>query len=125
MATPFKLESIVRANILAMTKYHCARDDYSSGVLLDANENAFGPICKLELGSKVDLERYPDPYQVELKSKIARFRNVKPQNIFLGVGSDEAIDVLIRVFCRPSIDSIVILPPTYGMYKVAAAAKRR
>lgn len=86
----------------------------SAGVLLDANECAFGSSINLE----GDNHRYPCPYQHEVKQKIAEFRNVKKEQIFLGVGSDEAIDMIMRVFCRPGEDSILITPPTYGMYKV-------
>ena len=112
----FDLNKLVRPNILNLSPYHCARDDYESGTLLDANENA--------LGSTVDngdeLNRYPSPRQEKLRTLIAGFRNVDLDNVFVGVGSDEAIDLLIRIFCRPGQDSIVITPPTYGMYKVAA-----
>lgn len=110
---------LARQNILELHPYRCARDDYGSGILLDANENAFGPPIK----SEEILERYPDPYQIPLKEKLCNFRNgygLKPENIFVGVGSDEAIDLLMRIFCIPSQDAILITPPTYGMYKVSA-----
>lgn len=118
---------IARKNILELQPYRCARDDYSEGVLLDANENAFGPTS---LPSKnLDpydnsnaLERYPDPYQIALKELYAKYRGhgLTPANIFVGVGSDEAIDMLMRIFCQPARDEILITPPTYGMYKVCA-----
>lgn len=118
---------IARQNILELQPYRCARDDYSEGVLLDANENAFGPTS---LPSKNldpydnsnSLERYPDPYQIPLKEVYAKYRGhgLTPANIFVGVGSDEAIDLLMRIFCRPAHDEIMITPPTYGMYKVCA-----
>jgi len=118
---------IARKNILELQPYRCARDDYSEGVLLDANENAFGPTS---LPSKNldpydnsnSLERYPDPYQFPLKELYSKYRGhgLTPANIFVGVGSDEAIDLLMRIFCHPAHDEIMITPPTYGMYKVCA-----
>lgn len=117
MKKEFILEDLVRPNILKLTPYRCARDDYESGILLDANENSFGAV----IPDDDELNRYPSPYQIELKQEIARFRGVDPAQVFVGVGSDEVIDLLIRIFCRPGLDSIIITPPTYGMYKVAAA----
>ncbi|KAJ0391957.1 hypothetical protein P43SY_008740 [Pythium insidiosum] len=123
-----EVERLIRPNILELTPYRCARDDYDSGILLDANENSLGP-C-LGPGNEfqqLQLERYPCPYQKNLKQALAEFRNVdakgdgiKTENIFLGVGSDEAIDLLIRVACSPRVDTILITPPTYGMYQVCA-----
>jgi len=115
----FDLKSLVRPNIWGLQPYRCARDDYDSGILLDANENSFGSAITNEQFN--ELERYPDPYQIPLKEKIANYRGVKKENVFLGVGSDEAIDILIRIFCTPGKESILTLPPTYGMYKVSAA----
>jgi cystathionine beta-lyase/cystathionine gamma-synthase len=84
-------------------------------IFLDANENSFGsPV-------DVDYSRYPDPRQMELRNRLALKHQVSSSNVFVGNGSDEAIDLLIRIFCRPQIDSIIICPPTYGMYEVAAA----
>ena len=118
---------LARKNILELHPYRCARDDYSEGILLDANENAYGPpLPRTDSGSADDivLERYPDPYQIPLKEKFAKFRGVDgitPAHMFVGVGSDEAIDLLMRIFCRPGgEDQILITPPTYGMYKVCA-----
>jgi Histidinol-phosphate/aromatic aminotransferase and cobyric acid decarboxylase len=118
--------TLARPNILALQPYRCARDDYSTGILLDANENAIGP-TSLPTSSLPDdnhlvLERYPCPYQIPLKEAYAKYRgaNLKPENIFVGVGSDEAIDLLMRIFCKPGEDNIMITPPTYGMYKVSA-----
>lgn len=118
---------IARKNILELQPYRCARDDYSEGVLLDANENAFGPTSlptkNLDPFDNCNsLERYPDPYQVPLKELYAKYRGhgLTPANIFVGVGSDEAIDLLMRIFCQPAQDEILITPPTYGMYKVCA-----
>ena len=118
---------IARKNILELQPYRCARDDYSSGVLLDANENAYGPTslpskCLDPYDNYNTLERYPDPYQMPLKELYAKYRGcgLTPANIFVGVGSDEAIDLLMRIFCHPRQDNILITPPTYGMYKVCA-----
>jgi histidinol-phosphate aminotransferase len=113
---PTDLYSLVRPNVLALTPYRCARDDYERGTLLDANENSFGAAT-----GDPGLNRYPDPYQKELKKKIAAFRGVYPDQVFTGVGSDEPIDLLIRIFCTPGKDRILITPPTYGMYKVSAS----
>lgn len=115
MTPPFDLDSLVRPNIRSLVPYRCARDDYDSGILLDANENSIGAVTGDD-----GLNRYPDPHQNELRAKIAAIRGCRPDQIFCGVGSDEAIDLLIRIFCVPGKDSIVITPPTYGMYKVAA-----
>lgn len=115
------LLNLIRKNILELQPYRCARDDYSEGILLDANENSFGPILsKHEEAKHTGLERYPDPYQWELKEFVAKYRGIKSNQLFIGVGSDEAIDILMRVFCEPGKDSILITPPTYGMYKVSA-----
>jgi histidinol-phosphate aminotransferase len=119
---------LARKNILELQPYRCARDDYSEGILLDANENAFGPTSlptkSLDpFDNSNTLERYPDPYQLPLKELVAKYRGheLTPANIFVGVGSDEAIDLLIRIFCQPGqTDEILITPPTYGMYKVCA-----
>lgn len=118
---------LARKNILELQPYRCARDDYSDGVLLDANENAFGPTSlptkNLDpYDNSQVLERYPDPYQNPLKELYAKYRGhgMTPANIFVGVGSDEAIDLLMRIFCEPAKDEILITPPTYGMYKVCA-----
>ncbi|KAJ3411835.1 histidinol-phosphate transaminase [Chytridiales sp. JEL 0842] len=126
----FELERAVRPNILALKAYRCARDDYSTGILLDANENSFGPAVKSGSIIKVPadasytdthLERYPDPYQKEIKDLLASYRGLpSAAHFFLGVGSDESIDIIIRVFCVPSQDKILICPPTYGMYSVCA-----
>jgi len=122
--------SIARPNILALQPYRCARDDYDEGILLDANENAMGP-TSLPTNSlsnndnHLELERYPCPYQVPLKEAYAKYRagdkcTLQHNNVFVGVGSDEAIDLLMRIFCKPGVDSIMTTPPTYGMYKVSA-----
>ncbi|MFY0685054.1 MAG: histidinol-phosphate transaminase [Balneola sp.] len=116
MSTKFNIKNLVRDNILDLKPYRSARDDFNSGVLLDANENSFGSPFENEL----ELNRYPMPYQEKLRSKIAQFRKVETDNVFVGVGSDEAIDLLFRIFCAPVKDRVIINPPTYGMYKVSA-----
>lgn len=95
-----------------MAPYSCARDEFKgdNGIFLDANENPFGT-----------LNRYPDPYQWELKKAIGKFRNVPVENIFLGNGSDEIIDLCYRIFCNPGTDKVLLFPPTYGMYEVSAS----
>lgn len=110
------IESLMRENIRKLTPYRSARDDFDKGLLLDANENSLGSPIR----NSLDLHRYPAPTQDALRKKIAVWRQVDFENIFLGVGSDEPIDLLMRIFCEPGKDSIIITPPTYGMYKVAA-----
>lgn len=114
-----QLESLVREKIKALTPYSSARDEYAETeagdtVLLDANENSLGSV----LGNS--LNRYPDPYQKKLKTSISDMLNVSSESLFLGNGSDEAIDLLLRIFCEPGVDCILTFPPTYGMYKVSA-----
>ncbi|KAK0103200.1 histidinol-phosphate transaminase [Cadophora gregata] len=142
--SPFNLQTCARPNILALEPYRCARDDYKddgSNILLDANENAFGPAIPLlnnpnaqdeKAGNtQIDLyrlNRYPDPHQYPLKQLLCNVRNthvhtpknITPENLFVGVGSDEAIDALLRCFCVPGKDKILVCPPTYGMYSVSA-----
>lgn len=107
------LQQLTRPNIWALAPYSSARNEYSghqAHVFLDANENPYnGP-----------LNRYPDPLQVELKQRIQVVKGVPVQNIFLGNGSDEAIDLVFRCFCEPKKDNVVAIEPTYGMYKVCA-----
>ncbi len=107
-----ELKNIVRKNIWSLKPYSCARDEFQgeASVYLDANENP----------NDTGFNRYPDPLQKELKLKISEVKNVAPQNIFLGNGSDEAIDLVYRAFCEPNIDNVVAIEPTYGMYKVCA-----
>lgn len=107
---------LVRPHLVELTPYSSARDEYkgTEGVFLDANENPFGSVTG-------DLyNRYPDPHQTEIKRKLSQIKGVREEQIFLGNGSDEAIDLLIKALCEPKQDSILILPPTYGMYKVCA-----
>ncbi|CAK4751319.1 unnamed protein product, partial [Aphanomyces euteiches] len=121
-----EVRRLIRPNILQLTPYRCARDDYSEGTLLDANENSLGPPLDDDHELKgQNLERYPSPYQVELKNAVATLRQrgdtkLESKHVFLGVGSDEVIDLMIRVACTPRVASILITPPTYGMYSVSA-----
>ncbi|PWN05713.1 histidinol-phosphate transaminase [Rhodohalobacter mucosus] len=116
MPNDFNIESLVRENIRNLTPYRSARDDFEKGTLLDANENSYGSVVR----NSLDLHRYPTPTHNRLRKKIAAYRDVDFENIFLGVGSDEPIDLLMRIFCEPGRDSVIITPPTYGMYRVAA-----
>lgn len=112
----FDLNKLVRQNIRDLKPYSSARSEYSGSaqVFLDANENSFGsPLTKW-------YNRYPDPLQWDLKKKIGAIKNIAPEQILLGNGSDECIDLLIRAFCHPRHDEIIICPPTYGMYEVYA-----
>jgi histidinol-phosphate aminotransferase len=112
----FNLDSLVRNNIKKMTAYSSARHEFSgsASIFLDANENAFGsPLPD-------NFNRYPDPLQMQVKEKLSKIKGVPPENIFLGNGSDEAIDLLYRIFCEPARDNVIIFPPTYGMYEVCA-----
>ena len=111
-----EINKLLRPHLLNLTPYSSARDEFkgTADVYLDANENAFG-------STSVDkYRRYPDPYQIALKDKIGVIKGIDPKNIFLGNGSDEPIDLLIRAFCNPGKDKIIITPPTYGMYEVSA-----
>lgn len=112
----FALSNVIRPHILTLTPYASARDEYTGkeGIFLDANENPFGAVIEGKYN------RYPDPYQSEIKDKLAVIKGVRPSQIFLGNGSDEAIDLLIRATCEPKEDNIITMPPTYGMYKVCA-----
>lgn len=105
------INKLVRQNILNLKPYSSARDEFSGteGVFLDANENPNG-----------NYNRYPDPHQSELKSMIGKVKSVAPENIFLGNGSDEVIDLIFRTFANPGRDKVIVCPPTYGMYEVSA-----
>ncbi|PSR82357.1 pyridoxal phosphate-dependent transferase [Coniella lustricola] len=167
--SPFNLETCARPNILRLQPYRCARDDYKDdghNVLLDANENAYGPPLSATTAAAVQasladlssasaassdpdpsspaaapppppsgasldllgLHRYPDPHQHDLKQLLCNLRNrpdsasppLTPANLLVGVGSDETIDALLRAFCVPGRDAILVCPPTYGMYSVSA-----
>lgn len=106
------IHNLVRENVRNLTPYSCARDEFkgSSGIFMDANENPYGK-----------LNRYPDPYQKELKKAISKFKGIPVENIFLGNGSDEIIDLCFRTFCKPGTDKVLTFPPTYGMYQVSAS----
>ena len=115
-APVFDLEALVRPSISRMQPYSSARDEFegAAAVMLDANENSFGSV-----GDQV-FNRYPDPQQRAVKAALAPLKGVAPAQIFLGNGSDEPIDLLVRLTCVPGEDGIAVLPPTYGMYEVAA-----
>lgn len=145
----FSLQSIIRPNIASLKPYRCARDDYDEGVLLDANENSLGSALAapsligdtssalsaengLDLHS-LSLHRYPSPLHIPIKQNLCDYRNqsdpslpsLSPSNVFLGVGSDEVLDLLFRITCKPGDtedqgDRVIVTPPTYGMYTVCA-----
>jgi histidinol-phosphate aminotransferase len=108
----FNLEDLVRENIKALKPYSNARSEFNgnASVFLDANENPFDG----------EYNRYPDPLQWQVKFSLAKIKGVPAENIFLGNGSDEVIDLVFRIFCNPKQDNVIICPPTYGMYKVSA-----
>ena len=108
----FNLDTVLRPCIKNLKPYSSARDEFTgkANVYLDANENPFD----------TGLNRYPDPYQEELKNKISKVKNVNKNHIILGNGSDEIIDLIFRAFCEPGKDEVICLPPTYGMYQVSA-----
>lgn len=112
----FNLQNLVRENIKRLTPYSSARKEFTGAaqIFLDANENSFG--SPLER----NYNRYPDPLQWKIKQKIADINAVDAQQIFIGNGSDEAIDLLFRIFCEPQKDNVILCPPTYGMYEVSA-----
>ncbi|MEG1634279.1 MAG: histidinol-phosphate transaminase [Rikenellaceae bacterium] len=109
-----ELDKLIRPNILALSPYSTARDEYAGGTIatfLDANESPYDN----------GLNRYPDPHHHLLRNKLSKIKGVTADSIFIGNGSDEPIDIIYRVFCRPTIDNVVMIAPTYGMYKVSAA----
>ncbi|WP_185877009.1 histidinol-phosphate transaminase [Blattabacterium cuenoti] len=114
----FDLNSLIRKNILNIDPYLSARGEHNKdkdSIFLDANENSFGsPLSFLN-----SYNRYPDPFQKELKKKISDLKNISISKIFLGNGSDEIIDLIYRIFSRPEVDHAIIFPPTYGMYEVS------
>jgi histidinol-phosphate aminotransferase len=114
----FQLARLLRPHIAALVPYSSARDEYTGteGVFLDANENPLGSTT-----TEGSYNRYPDPHQQAIKQQLAPIKGVRPKQIFLGNGSDEPIDLLVRATCRPSQDHILIMPPTYGMYEVSAS----
>jgi histidinol-phosphate aminotransferase len=132
MKNTFSLTSILRPHILNLTPYSSARDEYTGteGVFLDANENPLGPAFRELMpdhlkASARNVNRYPDPHQWAIKNRLAPIKGVRQEQIFLGNGSDEPIDLLVRATCTPgryagAADEILIMPPTYGMYEVSA-----
>src|SRR6478735_3256008 len=112
----FNLDAILRNNVKKLIPYSSARSEFEGDaqIFLDANENSLGSVLNN------NFHRYPDPLQKQLKQKLSTLKNIPAENIFAGNGSDEAIDLLIRAFCNPGVDNILIFPPTYGMYEVAA-----
>jgi len=108
----FKIRQMIRPSILNLIPYSSARDEYSgsASLFLDANENPHNH----------PLNRYPDPRQLELKRALAKMKDQQPENLFLGNGSDEGIDLLFRVLCEPGVENVITLDPTYGMYQVCA-----
>ncbi len=106
------LSTIIRPNILALAPYSCARDEFKgeASVYLDANESPYD----------TGVNRYPEPLQPEVKKLLAPLKGVEEEQIFLGNGSDEAIDLVYRIFCQPRFDNVVAISPSYGMYKVCA-----
>ena len=106
------LEELVRPNVWRMQPYSSARNEFqgNASVFLDANENPWNE----------PINRYPDPLQRQVKARLSQLKGVEPRSIFLGNGSDEAIDLVIRAFCEPKADNIVTITPSYGMYEVAA-----
>ncbi len=112
----FNLQNLLRKNIKELVPYSSARDEFKgeASVYLDANENSYGsPLNE-------SFNRYPDPLQFKVKKRLSEIKGVPPRNIFLGNGSDEAIDILFRAFCNPGSDNVITVPPTYGMYEVSA-----
>jgi len=116
MDNPFNLNNLLRENIKKLVPYSSARDEFKgeASILIDANENPFGSPLNH------DYNRYPDPLQHQVKAKLSSIKGVPAENIFLGNGSDEAIDILYRAFCTPGVDNVILVPPTYGMYEVSA-----
>ncbi len=108
----FDLQKLIRPHLAELKPYSSARDEFSGteGIFLDANENPFGK-----------LNRYPDPHQKKLKQQLSIVKNIDPENIFIGNGSDEVIDLIYRLFCVPATDKAIAFTPTYGMYEVSAA----
>jgi histidinol-phosphate aminotransferase len=110
------INKLVRPHIRELSAYSSARDEYTGkkGIFLDANENPLGST------SRKSYNRYPDPYQKSLKKAIGKQKHISTDKIFLGNGSDEAIDLLVRIFCHPNQDNVMVMPPTFEMYEVAA-----
>ena len=105
----FSLDSLIRKNIKILQPYSSARAEYTgdASVFLDANENSYGSPLD------VNYNRYPDPLQWQLKKELSKIKGIPPQNIFIGNGSDEVIDLAYRIFCEPGKDNVIICPPNY------------
>jgi histidinol-phosphate aminotransferase len=121
----FSLDALVRENVKKLIPYSSARDDFKgeAKIFLDANENSLGsalPSPPRGEGLGMRYNRYPDPHQLKVKEKLSGIKRIATENIFLGNGSDECIDILQRAFCEPAMDNLIICPPTYGMYEVCA-----
>lgn len=118
----FNLQKLVRENIRNLKPYSSARHEFTgkASVFLDANENAYGSPLHVKSAGKRQYNRYPDPLQWQLKFQLARVKGVPAENICIGNGSDEIIDLAYRIFCNPGKDNVIICPPTYGMYSVNA-----
>lgn len=115
MKKKFSINNLIRDNIKNISPYSSARDDFNNTssdemVFLDANENPF----------RNGLNRYPDPYQTKVKKVLSKIKKIEEKFIFLGNGSDEVLDLIVRAFCEPNVDNIITLPPTYAMYSVIA-----
>lgn len=110
-----EIEKLVRQNIMNLKPYTSARESHLSGILMDANENSLGSIVQFE---NLELNRYPDPNQNALREKLSQVIQIPKNNLFFGVGSDEIIELYVKVFCHPRQDEVIVCEPTYGMYKV-------
>lgn len=121
----FNLDDLVRKNIKSLKPYSSARHEFKgeASVFLDANENSYGSPVSLpsSMPDEAGFNRYPDPLQWQLKFAVGKVKGLPAENIFIGNGSDEVIDLAFRIFCSPGKDNVIICPPTYGMYEVSAA----
>lgn len=109
------IENLVRKNILKLKPYTSARESHLNGILLDANENSLGSVVEYD---ELKLNRYPDPNQNSIRENLSKLISIPKENLFFGVGSDEIIELLVKIFCNPREDEAIICEPTYGMYKV-------
>ncbi|MDQ7815922.1 MAG: histidinol-phosphate transaminase [Melioribacteraceae bacterium] len=110
-----EIKKLVRENILSLKPYVAARHSHKTGILLDANENSLGSVITYD---SLELNRYPDPNQHSLREALSELISVPMENLFFGVGSDEIIDLFIKIFCNPRRDEVIVCEPTYGMYRV-------
>ena len=109
------IENLVRKNILKLKPYTSARESHLNGILLDANENSLGSVVEFD---ELKLNRYPDPNQNAIRESLSKLISIPKENLFFGVGSDEIIELLVKIFCNPREDETIVCEPTYGMYKV-------